>query len=158
MNPANGILSRPQVDLTFLSKSPQQEEASTHRSTFSGLRGAFDQSPRFRSTRSAWTQAYSLPCYLRLDTGVEHALLEKLTFFIECKHCSRRRRHTQVKLTSMRKCADKCGRSQVNAGTAPETKYAGTQGRPVPGFSNDDLAYFTRFFALIPMVYRCLLR
>ena len=55
--------------------------ASTHRSTFCGLRGAFEQSLCFRSTGNVWTPAYSRPCYRRQNVRVEHALLEQLTLF-----------------------------------------------------------------------------
>ena len=44
----------------FPCKSRQLEEAITHRSTFRGLRGGFEQSLRFRSTQSRWTQKLSV--------------------------------------------------------------------------------------------------
>ena len=50
---------------------------------------------------------YSRPCYRRQNPRVGHALLGQLTLFSESKHCSRRRRYTQVESTSPRKCADK---------------------------------------------------
>ena len=66
---------------SFPRKSPHLEDASTHRSTFVDYAALFEQSPRFRSTRSAWTPAYSRSCYRRLDARVEHALLEQLKLF-----------------------------------------------------------------------------
>ena len=50
--------------------------------------------------------------------------------FFERKHCSRRRRHTQVELLSSRK----------NADTVPETKNAGTQDRPVAGIRRSEFS------------------
>ena len=52
------------------------------------------------------------------------------------KHCSRRHRHTH-RLTLRRriKAQTKRGQSDVKAGTVTETKYAGTQGRAVAGFT-----------------------
>ena len=120
------ILSRPQVDLAFLRKSPQLEDASTHRSTFSGLRGAFEQLPRFRSTRSAWTQAYSLPRYRRLNAGVGHALLEQLTLFsnasivLEDAFTHRSTLRLRVNAQTLRR------QSHVNAGMVPESTNPGT--------------------------------
>ena len=49
--------------------------------------------------------------------------------FVERQHCSRR--HTQVELTSPRKCADTTQKIARKAGTVPESTNAGTQGRPV---------------------------
>ena len=110
----------------FPRKSQQLENASTHSSTFCGLRGAFEQSRRFRSTQSVWTQPYSLPHYRRLNSGVEHALLEQLTFLsnasivledIETQSSTLRRRiNAQIKRRQ----------SHVNAGTVPESKNTGT--------------------------------
>ena len=39
----------------------------------------------------------------------------------ERKHCSRRRRHTQVELSSSRKCADKTQTIALKVGTVPES-------------------------------------
>ena len=101
LKPATGRTLRPCVS----AYTHQLKDASTHRSTFCGLRGAFEQSPCFRSTGNVWTPAYSRPCYRRQNAGVEH---ERATYVIfERKHCSRRRRHTQVELSSSLKCADK---------------------------------------------------
>ena len=119
------ILSRPQVDFAFLRNPRQLEDASKHRSTFCELRGAFEQSLRFRSTRRAWTQAYSLLRFRRQNTDLSRTCATRETDVIsERKHCSRRRRRTQIDFTSPRKSADK---------TQPETKNAGMQGRPVAG-------------------------
>ena len=51
--------------------------------------------------------------------------------FLECKHCSRRRRC--VKAQTKRR------QSHVNAGTVPSTRNAGTQGRPVAGLREKTL-------------------
>ena len=90
------------------SKTRQLEDASTNRSTFCGLRGAFEQS--------------------RLNAGVEHALLEQLTFFSNAiivlegvgTHGSTLRRRVEAQ-TKRREL-------HVNAGTVSSTKNAGTQG------------------------------
>ena len=50
----------------------------------------------------------------------------------ERKHCSRRRRHTQVEITSPHNSATR-KQSDVIAGTVPESPNARTQGRPVAG-------------------------
>ena len=49
----------------------------------------------------------------------------------ERKHCSRRRSHTQVEITSLHKQLE--GQSHVIAGTVPESLNARTQGRPMAG-------------------------
>ena len=63
----------------------------------------------------------------RLNAGVEHALLEKLTFLSKAsialedvvthRSCFRRRAKAQINLRQ----------SHVNAGTVPESKNTGTQ-------------------------------
>ena len=119
------VISRPQVDLAFL------------RSCVFSLRRAFEQfgqSLRFRSHRSAWTLAYSIHGSRRLNAGLEHEILGQLTFFsnvsivledVDTHMLTLRRRvETQTKRRQ----------SHVNADTVPETKNAGTQGRPVAGF------------------------
>ena len=67
-----------------------------------GLRGAFEQSPRFRSTLSVFTSVSpaTKPKSRTCATRATDVIFER-------KHCSRRRRYTQVELTSPRKCADK---------------------------------------------------
>ena len=131
LKPATG---RPCVP-AYLRKSPQLEDASTHRSTCCGLRGTFEQSLRFRSARSAWMPAYSRPCYRRLDARVEHALLEQLMLFsnacivLEDADTHRSTLHHRVNTHTKR------GQSHVNAGTVPESTNARTQGRPVAGFT-----------------------
>ena len=66
-----------------IGQSRQLEDASTHshRSNCCGLRGAFKESPRFRSTWGAWTPANSRPRYRRQNARVEQSLLEQLTLF-----------------------------------------------------------------------------
>ena len=61
----------------------------------------------------------------RLNAGIEHALLEQLTFFSNASIVVADV-DTQVELSSPRKIADKRRQSHVNAGTVPETKNAGT--------------------------------
>ena len=76
-----------------------------HRSTFCGLRGAFEQ-----LTGNVWMPAYSRPCYRQKDAGVEHALLEQLTLFPNASIVLEdvdSARHTQVELSSPHKSADK---------------------------------------------------
>ena len=55
----------------------------------------------------------------------------------ERKHCSRRRRHTHR--SNVRRCVKaqtKRRQSHANGSTVPETKNAGTQGRPVAGLTS----------------------
>ena len=70
------------------------------------LRSAFEQSLCFRSTGNVWTPAYS--SMLPATKGRSRTCATRATDVIsERKHCSRRRRYTQVELSSPRKCADK---------------------------------------------------
>ena len=96
----------------------------TYRSIFCGLCGALEQSLHLRSTRSAWTQAYSLSCYQRLNTGVEHALLEQLTFFSNASIILEDVDTHRSTLLQCVKAQTKCRQSHVNAGR---------QGRHVAG-------------------------
>ena len=105
------------------SNSRQLEDASTHRSNnrcISGQLGAFGcKHIHFQVNR--WQ-----------NEGVEHALLEQLTFF-DCKHCSQTQTHTG------RPCVTTKKRwlMHVNAGTVRAIRNAG--GRPVAGLNNHQL-------------------
>ena len=99
-----------------------------------GLRGAFEEYPRFRASRSAWTPAYSRPRYRRRNAIVEQSLLEQLTLFSNVSivrddaatHRSKYRRRISNSATREQ--------SHVIAGTVPECADARTQGRPVAAF------------------------
>ena len=122
IKPATGRTLRPCVSAS----TRQLKDASTHRSTFCGLRSAFEQSPCFRSTGNVWTPAYSCPRYRRQNARVEHALLEKLTLFLNASivledastHRSNFRRRVNAQT--------KRRQSHVNAGTVPESENAQT--------------------------------
>ena len=103
---------------------------------------SIEQSLPFRSTRSAWTQhSMQLLQYCiqfhgnwRLSAGVEHALLEQLTFFRTQTLFSKTWTHTLSPLRRRVKAQIKRRQMHVNAGTVPATRNAGTLGRPVAGF------------------------
>ena len=83
--------------------SRQLEDASTHTGRLIVYYAALSNNRRV----SDQLGEYSRPCYRRQNPRVGHALLGQLTLFSESKHCSRRRRYTEVESTSPRKCADK---------------------------------------------------
>ena len=71
--------------------SRQLENASTHMLSFCGLRWLLNN--RCVSDQLGALGRQHFHGNRRLNAGVEHVLLEQLTFF-ERMHCSRRRRHT----------------------------------------------------------------
>ena len=101
--PATGRTLRPCVS----AYTRQLKDASTHRSRFCGLRGAFEQSLHFlinseRFDASVFTSM--LPATKRRS---RRCATRATVVISERKHCSRRRRHTQVELSSPRKSDDK---------------------------------------------------
>ena len=100
------MLSRPQVEPCVPAFPRQLKDASTHRSTFCGLRSAFQQSlfPINWERLDASVFTSMLPATKRRSRTCATRATDVIS---ERKHCSRRRRHTQVKLSSSFKCADK---------------------------------------------------
>ena len=100
------VLSRPQVDLAFLRFLVTRGNWKTQAHT-GGLFVALSNNRCFSDQLEVLgRQRIHFHGNRRLNAGVEHALVEQLTFFFESKHCSRRLRHTQVDFMSPRKNAD----------------------------------------------------
>ena len=72
-----------------------------------------------------------------LNAGVKHVCATQATdVFVERKFVLEDvDTQSQIDFTSPHKAQTKRRQSHINAGTVPETKNAGTQGRPVAGFS-----------------------
>ena len=97
----------------------QLKDASTHRSTFCGLHGAFEQSLRFPINSERLDAGVFTSMLLATKRSSRTCATRATDVIFVRKHCSRRRRHTQVDIRMRRK-------SHVNAGTVPESEYAGT--------------------------------
>ena len=100
LKPATGRTLRPCVSAATERRKHTQVD-------FCGLRGAFKQSLRFlinSECLDAGVFTSMLPATKRKSRTCATRATDVIS---ERKHCSRRRRHTQVELSSSRKCADK---------------------------------------------------